>query len=351
MLWVIGATSLCCGGAILRETLSDAAAIVVANVAIFLSLGCIGTACRALDARPASASWLAGPSLVWCAACLQPTILGDQILRVMLASMIVVVQMGWAVAEVWHGRADDLRARRWLAAPLALNGVASLGRTLGAGLSHDVPKTGLIAGRNLTAVALWALAFMMLTGFALVAAVTERRERRLRQAAGEDGLTGLGNRRQLDAALARAQRQASPIALLMVDVDAFKAYNDIYGHPAGDACLRAVARVLAATFALPSAIVVRYGGEEFAALLPDIDAAEALALATAALRGIRDLAIAHDGSEHGIVTVSIGVAADGPAADRVADDLLREADRTLYRAKHGGRNRVAIERAAGTPPG
>ena len=164
-------------------------------------------------------------------------------------------------------------------------------------------------------------------------------------------MTGLGNRRQLDAALARAQRQASPIALLMVDVDAFKAYNDIYGHPAGDACLRAVARVLAATFALPSAIVVRYGGEEFAALLPDIDAAEALALATAALRGIRDLAIAHDGSEHGIVTVSIGVAADGPAADRVADDLLREADRTLYRAKHGGRNRVAIERAAGTPPG
>jgi diguanylate cyclase (GGDEF)-like protein len=131
------------------------------------------------------------------------------------------------------------------------------------------------------------------------------------------------------------------------DVDHFKAYNDAYGHPAGDACLRAVADVLRQAAAAHAGIAARLGGEEFALLLPGRDAARAHALAEAMRRAMEGLAIPHRGApDGGVVTVSFGVAATTVDASPGPQALLAEADRALYQAKGRGRNCVVVADAA-----
>jgi diguanylate cyclase (GGDEF)-like protein len=170
-----------------------------------------------------------------------------------------------------------------------------------------------------------------------------------------DGLTGVANRRKFDDTFprewARAMRDGRPLALLMMDVDFFKSFNDSYGHQAGDLCLQHVARALADCLQRPADLFARYGGEEFIALLPATDADGATAFAEKMRATLRDLAIVHEGSSLGYVTVSIGVVADLPAVGTTADDMLRAVDDALYRAKLGGRNRVAAGAyLSATPP-
>ncbi|MET2825431.1 diguanylate cyclase [Mesorhizobium shangrilense] len=160
-----------------------------------------------------------------------------------------------------------------------------------------------------------------------------------------DGLTELMTRRAFDDSLmlefARSQRNATPLSLLLIDVDWFKRFNDYYGHPAGDDCLRAVARCIQATARRPADSAARYGGEEFAVILPETDARGAFLIAENLRRAVRDLRLAHDASEMKIVTISIGVAAfdvSGPSMERA--ELLRRADEALYGAKAAGRDRV-----------
>jgi len=163
----------------------------------------------------------------------------------------------------------------------------------------------------------------------------------LQQLAREDGLTGVANRRWLDLQLQReaerARRFHHPLAVAMVDIDHFKAVNDRLSHAAGDAALRAVARLLR-DGCRASDVVGRYGGEEFLLILVETPADQARQLCDK----LRQRIAAHDWAALvpglGPLTVSIGVA--GHAADQPADDLLAQADRALYRAKHGGRNRV-----------
>jgi len=173
-------------------------------------------------------------------------------------------------------------------------------------------------------------------------ALLERLER-LSQA---DGLTGLANRRHFDeylaAELRRAERAGHPLALAMIDVDRFKAFNDRYGHLAGDDCLRRVAAALAGRARRPGDLAARYGGEEFVVVLPDLGAERALEWAEAARLAVRDLAIAHEDSEAGAVTVSCGVASVLPGRDVRPEVLIERADAALYRAKREGRNRVAL---------
>jgi diguanylate cyclase (GGDEF)-like protein len=161
---------------------------------------------------------------------------------------------------------------------------------------------------------------------------------------GTDGLTGLRNRRGLSAELDRMWNAARPagesIAIVMVDVDFFKPYNDNYGHPAGDACLRQLAHVLAAGLR-PADVAARYGGEEFVVLLADADLDCAVAIAERLRESINALHIAHAGSALGYVTASFGVATALPAAGDVPADTLAQADALLYAAKTSGRNRVA----------
>ena len=179
--------------------------------------------------------------------------------------------------------------------------------------------------------------------------VTERKllEEKLAAEALTDGLTSLANRRAFDEALKletrRTSRQSMALSLVLIDVDRFKLYNDTLGHPAGDECLRAVARVLGGVVGRPGDLVARYGGEEFVFLLPATDAAAAMLVAEKARLAVQALALPHADSEPlGVVTISAGVATglSTPIAGEIDPTWLVEtADGALYRAKAEGRNR------------
>ncbi|MGP0170859.1 sensor domain-containing diguanylate cyclase [Pseudomonas sp. NCHU5208] len=162
-----------------------------------------------------------------------------------------------------------------------------------------------------------------------------------------DALTGIGNRRQFDAMLAQqwhqAQRNATPLALAVLDVDWFKPYNDLYGHPLGDACLRQIAQALEATLGRSTDFVARYGGEEFVFLAPMTDLAGALQRAEQLIAAVRALNLPHSGSPYGQVTLSIGVAVMQATPQHDRQQLLERADAALYRAKQRGRNRVECD--------
>lgn len=161
----------------------------------------------------------------------------------------------------------------------------------------------------------------------------------------EDGLTGLANRRQFDQTLriefSLARSNQKPMSLLLLDIDHFKQYNDCYGHPAGDECLRRVAALVRACQGRSSDLAARYGGEEIAVILPHTDLNGALLIAENVRRAVEDAQIESRLVERGRVTVSIGVAACVPSSVFPSgDELLLSADKALYEAKHGGRNRV-----------
>jgi diguanylate cyclase (GGDEF)-like protein len=159
-----------------------------------------------------------------------------------------------------------------------------------------------------------------------------------------DGLTGLANRRGFDRELDRAWRRADergrPLALMMIDIDHFKLFNDRYGHVRGDACLRAVGETLSLVALEEATIVARYGGEEFALLLPGLDLDRVIALADEARGAVERMLIAHADAPCGLVTISIGVEALVPDKTLCADNLVEAADRALYTAKRRGRNMV-----------
>ena len=175
--------------------------------------------------------------------------------------------------------------------------------------------------------------------------VQKQLEDRLRELSATDGLTLLANRRSFDEALERswhhATRHGEPVSLIMVDIDHFKPYNDLYGHGAGDRCLQQVASAIAAGVRSEGALVARYGGEEFAVILPRTDAASAKEIAEALRRRVESLGIAHAGNPEGSrVTVSVGISTRTPPQTADFEDLMQSADQALYRAKEGGRNGV-----------
>jgi diguanylate cyclase (GGDEF)-like protein len=160
-----------------------------------------------------------------------------------------------------------------------------------------------------------------------------------------DALTGLANRRRLDETLEtewrRAARLQNPLAIVIVDIDAFKAYNDTLGHPEGDKCLVAVADVIRQAAGRAGDFAARYGGEEFMILIPGLGYESALAYAEVLRQACEARAIPHPASPVGpVVTISLGVAARVPSNDFPVAKLVAEADAALYRAKRAGRNRV-----------
>ena len=162
-----------------------------------------------------------------------------------------------------------------------------------------------------------------------------------------DGLTGIPNRRCFDLTFEkeyrRSARSQTPLGVLMIDVDFFKKYNDLYGHPAGDACLRAVTEAVEQQLRRPADFAARYGGEEFVTLLPDTDVDGALVMAERIRSAIELLGIKHDGNRGSVVTVSIGVAVGWPQRGESRErKVLQAADSALYRAKQLGRNQVSL---------
>jgi len=179
------------------------------------------------------------------------------------------------------------------------------------------------------------------------------RTQQLLRLASVDGLTGLLNRRAFDEALTmewrRARRNRTPLALVMIDIDFFKLYNDHYGHQAGDDCLKQVANTLRAAVERPGELVARYGGEEFCAILPHCRADHGVALAEKMRRLVAGLDIPHARSEiSDHVTISCGVATlFGESGGQTPADeaaLLHASDGALYAAKEGGRDRVELAR-------
>lgn len=160
-----------------------------------------------------------------------------------------------------------------------------------------------------------------------------------------DGLTGIPNRRAFDVRLAQAWSQAcregGTLSLMMIDIDYFKRYNDHFGHVQGDECLRQVAKAIAQSVNRPYDMAARFGGEEFACVLPETTLQGALILAEKIQARISQLAIAHPGSEVSEwVSLSIGVASLQPRVDREPSELIALADQQLYQAKHNGRNQI-----------
>lgn len=173
----------------------------------------------------------------------------------------------------------------------------------------------------------------------------EEANRKLERLATHDPLTNIANRRFFNESLQTEWRQAlrshQPFSFIMIDIDCFKAFNDTYGHQAGDDCLKVVASALQAVVRRPKDLLARFGGEEFVVVLPDTGSNGALLLAEKMRETVERLGIRHERSTAGdIVTVSVGVATVLPGQGATPESLIAAADRALYHAKNSGRNRI-----------
>ncbi len=167
----------------------------------------------------------------------------------------------------------------------------------------------------------------------------------LRSLAFIDGLTGIANRRRFDECLdvewRDGKRNVHPLALILIDIDHFKSYNDLYGHLQGDTCLRAVGAVISACMGRARDLTARFGGEEFVCVLPNCDLDGARHLAEKVRMAVQELAIVHAGSSTAaVVTISVGLSCVVPQDGLACDALVDAADQLLYSAKQSGRNRV-----------
>ena len=172
----------------------------------------------------------------------------------------------------------------------------------------------------------------------------------LRNLANRDGLTGIANRRRMEEFLSfewrRALREGRPLGVIMADVDSYKAFNDLYGHLAGDECLKSVAEVICSNINRTTDLCARYGGEEFAVVLPGTDLSGTTTVAERIRKAVMAAGIPHaTHSETGTVTLSLGVFSIIPQHGMESADLLAAADRGLYQAKRTGKNRVATSDA------
>jgi diguanylate cyclase (GGDEF)-like protein len=189
-------------------------------------------------------------------------------------------------------------------------------------------------------------AFAGYLSLALQKAALRERARHIEELTVIDALTGVANRRAFDAALdrewTRSVRAKHPIAVALLDIDSFKLYNDAYGHPQGDWCLQQIARACKASVLRATDYFARYGGEEFGVVIPDAEARCAARIAERLRAAVEALAIPHERTARGIVTVSVGVASMVPKRGALSSELVEAADRGLYRAKGTGRDRVVV---------
>lgn len=189
-------------------------------------------------------------------------------------------------------------------------------------------------------------AFSVISGVFTLLSFTEEIQFKLQKESNTDQLTGLANRRSMDYLLqqewAKADRHQRTLALVMLDIDFFKNYNDHYGHQAGDDTLKKVAQVLLDSVQRAGDVAARYGGEEFLLILPDTDALAAQSIATKICQSVTALDITHQSSPFETVTVSAGIAVFKQQNYSTVRDLLMATDAALYQAKNNGRNQVQV---------
>ena len=322
----------------LRGQMPDALSIGMANSVMIGAYGLIWSGVRAFAGRRPLIGWALAGGLAWGAACLVPAFYASLAARIVLASSLAGLYCALGAWTIWRGRDEPLVSR--YPALVLLATYAGI-YWIRIPLSFVFPPPAIIPGSESPWFAILCFIgtlFSIAIAFVLMALTKERAEHEQRMAAETDALTGIANRRAF-VGRAEACLAAGPAALLLLDLDHFKAINDRYGHSVGDAVLTAFCH--AAEPMLPrSAVFGRLGGEEFACLLPGTGPA----LAARFAEGVRDSVgrIAHGDFPDLRVSVSIGIATGRAGSD--LDDLLRRADAALYRAKHGGRDQVMVER-------
>jgi diguanylate cyclase (GGDEF)-like protein len=315
---------------------------------LLTSFGLMWTAGRRLRDLSPLPLVIFSPVIVWLTLCCFPWFRDNQNLRVGFGLFLLLLPISLLGRELWL-RADASPVMRWsLLTIIGLQIVYMFQAGVRAFLilphGHDVPFQ-LLPG--FARMMLDLIAIMVVFSFGMMAMAKEQSERRYRDAARYDFLTSVSNRRDFEDNLhkhfRRAHESGAPLALIMVDADGFKAYNDLYGHRAGDQCLRFLARTLEQC-CRPTDLLSRYGGEEFAILLPNTDGDLALAVAERMRQGVYECRIKHGGRPEGWLTISLGVAAlRHQEREATPDTLIESADRALYRAKREGRNLVCSE--------
>ena len=257
-------------------------------------------------------------------------------LRILYASAAATLYCGAATVEIWRGRDERLASRITAAAVLGLHGLFYCVRIPSTLLAPPRPGLNPLASPWVAILCFVTLMFSIASAFTFMALVKERAERKQRIAASTDALTGVRNRRAFtEAAQAAMAKQGG--ALLLFDLDRFKAVNDAHGHAVGDAVLVGFC-AMAASLLPRGALLGRLGGEEFACFLPEVSPAEALARAEGLRHTFAQLFVPELPDLR--VSVSIGIA---QARDGVGfETLMLRADAALYTAKHGGRDRVAV---------
>lgn len=271
--------------------------------------------------------------------------------RALLALYAVV-----AAGEAMHAAFAPLASTAFLVALFGA-GIAELRRGAPLARDYSVALAGVVPGLLVgvagaygvvpaSPVVAYAPGVGVAWGALVLALALADRIRMLAAQARTDALTGIANRGAFDLRLLeewrRGARTRARLAIVMIDVDRFKAYNDRCGHLRGDRVLAAVARAISETVRRPEDLVARYGGEEFAVVLPGCSREDAARIAEAVRAAVRALAIPHPASEHGRVTISAGVASAMPRHDLSPATLVAAADRALYGAKERGRNRVSM---------
>ena len=268
--------------------------------------------------------------------------------RIAVGAMIFVVQCCMALLFMWSQRRQTTgRGQYFLAAGIAVMTALLLVRVVGAFSGATSAMMSLTQNSLIqTLTFLGGLVSLLLLGIGFVLMSKERADQLNQVLATHDDLTGIANRRRFNEVLAiewaRANRSGQSLALAMIDIDQFKDYNDLYGHQAGDGCLKRVAQAIQAAAQRAGDLAARYGGEEFVLILPDADVSAAQRVTENLRKHIESLALPHAGVRSNRVTVSIGVAALNKDCFPDAESLLHAADTALYRAKHEGRNQVRI---------
>ncbi len=347
MTWGV-AFMLCAIGmalAAVRGMIPDWTSMQAANVLVLAGIGMIWLGAREFDGRRAPMTMVAVAPVIWLAACAFPAIRGDINARTMVVSALAGLLAAGAASEVWRGRAEPLLSR-WptVVTLLAYAAVMLVRVPLVVVVPQPAGDYQLTASALFPLLAFATLLFSVVVAFLLLNMTKERSELRHKTAALIDPLTGVPNRR---AFLAGAEQMAAQqradgtmLAVMLFDLDHFKAINDRLGHAAGDAVLTNFAAT--AMRALGANVLFgRIGGEEFAAIMRVSNLGEALAIADQVRRAFAAIEEADDLAP----TVSIGVALESETVATLAA-LMAAADRALYRAKAKGRNRVASAMSA-----
>ncbi|WP_457104425.1 diguanylate cyclase domain-containing protein [Methylobacterium sp. P5_C11] len=328
-------------GLALRNQIPDLISVGAANAVVLAAYGLIWSGVRTFERREPRMGLAMAGALGWCLLCLIPAFYGSIAARIVYASAVAAAYCGGATAEIWRGRGERLASRITAATILGLHGVFYLGRIPATLIAPPQPGLSPLASPWVAILCFVTLMFSIASAFTYMALVKERAEREQRIAASTDALTGVRNRRAFTRAAEAAIAEHRDAALLLFDLDRFKAVNDRYGHGVGDAVL--VGFCAMATSMLPrEALLGRLGGEEFACLLPGVSPAEALARAEELRRTFAGLNVPEFPGLQ--VSVSIGIAQARPGV--AFDVLMRRADAALYAAKNGGRDRVAVAEPA-----